>query len=188
MAAVVPVGTELFPSVEAVTDKETADDTPLTPIVVVAVRVPPAVVVHLSTIFTGPVIALVDAIPLVLVLLAFRVVNSGMSGDETLHACIPLVTHPTVDLSPDFTVCGFATSTIEGRAICTVQSLRAMSPWFIHAIWKFRALAPCGGFVIIVLVAPESAPSVLNPFPTLAVAFPQLYVIATDMPTSATSG
>ena len=60
------------------------------------------------------VIADVWAVPLTLVLAEFLDVKSLCCGDHIVHALMPVVTHPTCDVAPEATVCGFATSVMVG--------------------------------------------------------------------------
>ncbi len=96
--------------------------------VVDACCVPPATVVHFRSNSVAVVMGDVVAVPLTLVLEALRLVKSAWTGLEITHDCIPLVTQPRSDMSPEETVAGFATRTIAGVVTCTVQEAVALNP------------------------------------------------------------
>src|SRR3989344_5096898 len=155
--------------------------------VVVASRTLPPSVVHRRRKRASFVSVGVKVVPFTFVLVAFSEVNAGRSGLETTHACMPEVTHPSMALFPVSTVLGFVTRTMEGFATCTLHSLVVVFPWYEHvSAYVARLLAP-GGAATLTLVAPDGAPFVSKPEPTL-VPIEHEYDMATLMPTSAICG
>lgn len=104
-----------------------------TPIVVDVARVPPPKVVQLSCIRVVEVKGGVIAVPFMLVLLAFCAVKAALSGLDTTHDCIPLVTQPIVAVAPTGTDMGFTASAINGLLICTLHCAPDVCPaLFLH--------------------------------------------------------
>lgn len=137
----------------------------------------------------GAVSAGVSTLPLVAVFPALAAVKAADCGLEITHDCIPALTHPTVDFSPGASACGRATSTIEGRAICTVHVAVLACPCALahprpNAIDVLAAL-PIGATTDAV---PESAPPVEKFVPVLVAELPHAYVIAMLVPASAIDG
>jgi len=114
-------------------------------------------------------------------------VKATLSGLEMTHDCIPLVTHPTVDVAPEVTDEGIVVSAIKGLLICTLHCAPTTSPTtFRHPSVYVAVLVPAGGLPMVVVVAPASCPRVSNPPPIESAARWQLYEIAKVEPTSAT--
>lgn len=155
--------------------------------VVVAWRVLPPSVVHVRRKSANSVMGELSATPFTFVLVAFRAVKSACCGLETVHSFMPEVTHPICETAPDATDFGFATRTIAGFATCMLQDADAERPLFVHINPKDTVFVPIGGAASVVLVAPESAPFVVNPLPTLTPA-EHPHVIASVIPTSANCG
>ena len=88
---------------------------------VASLKLPPSVVQWSRKLVGDFVMGEVAAVPLTLLLLVLLAVKSGWSGLETVHDCMPEVTHPSCDVAPDATELGLAMNTIEALETCTVQ-------------------------------------------------------------------
>ena len=103
------------------------------------------------------------------------------------HDCIPEVTHPIADVSPEGTVFGFATSTIAGFATCTLHEAVAVRPSFVQVKVYVAMLAPAGGVATVVVAEPAGEVEATKPLP-IAVPAEHAYEIERVIPTSATCG
>lgn len=93
-----------------------------------AVRVPPASVVHESTKVESAVSAGVSATPLLRELFAWSLVNEAWSGLEMMQPCIPAVTQPIEERSPELSTFGFATKMSDGLFKLTVHCFESVTP------------------------------------------------------------
>lgn len=115
--------------------------------------------------------------------------KSGRVGLDTTHELIPVVIQPIAVVLPEVITLGFATSTIVGLLIVTLHWAPVVCDEEFTQLNVYVAVfVPAGGVAIIVDVAPDRAPLVVNPPPVAVDALPHAYEIATDMPTSAICG
>ena len=162
--------------------------------VVLACRVPPPRVVQFIRKLYMVAVELIAvkggvvAVPFTLVLFAFCEVNSGRSGLEMTHVCMPEVTQPSAEVFSDTTDLGFAIRTIPGFPICTLHgALLPERPSCVQVSPKLAVLVPCGEVETVVVAEPDCAPFVLKPLPVLSPTEHE-NVSEISMPTSATLG